>query len=155
MGGFLWFKQLRLEGSGSAFSPGGSGRFIRPPHDSIRSGRAGATRAYPEIVAALASSRSPERESGGRMGDYVKGQGPVLANLAEYLEPGEVDSIDAIEPGEGAVLRRGAAKHAVCRAEDGSIVERSAVCTHVGCIVHWNGFEKLLGLPLPGLTIST
>jgi glycine/D-amino acid oxidase-like deaminating enzyme/nitrite reductase/ring-hydroxylating ferredoxin subunit len=84
------------------------------------------------------------------LGEYVKGQGPVVANLAEYLEPGEVDSIEAIEPGEGAILRRGTAKHAVYRAEDGSVVERSAVCTHVGCIVHWNGFEKCWDCPCHG-----
>ena len=84
------------------------------------------------------------------LSEYVKGQGAVVANLAEYLEAGEVDSVDAIRPGEGAIVRRGAAKHAVHRAEDGSIVERSAVCTHVGCIVHWNSFEKCWDCPCHG-----
>ena len=84
------------------------------------------------------------------LGEYVKGQGPVVANLAEYLEAGEVESVEAIKPGEGAILRRGAAKHAVYRAEDGSIIERSAVCTHVGCIVHWNSFEKCWDCPCHG-----
>lgn len=80
----------------------------------------------------------------------MKGQGPVVANFAEYLEAGEVDSAEAIKPGEGTIMRRGAAKHAVYRAEDGSIVERSAVCTHVGCIVHWNSFEKCWDCPCHG-----
>ena len=84
------------------------------------------------------------------LGEYVKGQGPVVANLAEYVETGEVDSVDAIKPGEGAILRRGLAKHAVYRADDGSITERSAVCTHVGCIVHWNSFEKCWDCPCHG-----
>lgn len=84
------------------------------------------------------------------LGEYVKGQGAVVANLAEYVESGEIDSIDAIPPGEGAILRRGLAKHAVYRAEDGSVVERSAVCTHVGCIVHWNSFEKCWDCPCHG-----
>lgn len=84
------------------------------------------------------------------LGEYVKGQGPVVANLAEYLEAGEVDSEDAIKPGEGAIVRRGTAKHAIYRAEDGSVVERSAVCTHVGCIVHWNSFEKCWDCPCHG-----
>ena len=74
----------------------------------------------------------------------------MLANLGEYLSAGEVGSIDEIEPGHGAILRRGLTKHAVYRAEDGSIVERSAVCTHVGCIVHWNGFEKCWDCPCHG-----
>ena len=33
-------------------------------------------------------------------GTYVKGQGPVVANLSEYLGAGEVDDIDEIPPGE-------------------------------------------------------
>ncbi len=84
------------------------------------------------------------------LSEYVKGQGPVVANLAEYVESGEVDSVDQIKPGEGAILRRGLAKHAVYRSEDGSLVERSAVCTHVGCIVHWNNFEKCWDCPCHG-----
>ena len=93
-------------------------------------------------------SRKPK--AGLTLGEYVKGQGSVVANLGEYLGKGEVDSVDSIPRGEGAILRRGAAKHAVYRAEDGSIVERSAVCTHVGCIVHWNGFEKCWDCPCHG-----
>jgi glycine/D-amino acid oxidase-like deaminating enzyme/nitrite reductase/ring-hydroxylating ferredoxin subunit len=88
--------------------------------------------------------------SGYALGEYVKGQGPVVANLAEYLGAGEVDSIDEIKPGEGAILRRGIAKHAVSRAENGTIIELSAVCTHVGCIVHWNSFEKCWDCPCHG-----
>jgi glycine/D-amino acid oxidase-like deaminating enzyme/nitrite reductase/ring-hydroxylating ferredoxin subunit len=84
------------------------------------------------------------------LGEYVKGQGAVVANLAEYVESAELDSVDDIKPGEGAILRRGLAKHAVYRAEDGSIVERSASCTHVGCIVHWNNFEKCWDCPCHG-----
>jgi glycine/D-amino acid oxidase-like deaminating enzyme/nitrite reductase/ring-hydroxylating ferredoxin subunit len=84
------------------------------------------------------------------LGEYVKGQGPVVADLAEYVEAGEVDSVDDIKPGEGAILRRGLAKHAVYRAEDGSITERRAACTHVGCIVHWNSFEKCWDCPCHG-----
>ena len=93
-------------------------------------------------------SRKPK--AGLTLGEYVKGQGSVVANLGEYLGKGEVDDVDKIPRGEGAILRRGAAKHAVYRAEDGSIVERSAICTHVGCIVHWNGFEKCWDCPCHG-----
>ena len=95
---------------------------------------------------------APERKprAGISLKEFASGQGPVLANLGEYLSGGEVGSIDEIEPGHGAILRRGLAKHAVYRAEDGSIMERSAACTHVGCIVHWNGFEKCWDCPCHG-----
>jgi hypothetical protein len=84
------------------------------------------------------------------LGEYVKGQGAVVANLAEYVETGEIDSPDQLKPGEGAIIRRGIARHAVYRADDGSIIERSATCTHMGCIVHWNSFEKCWDCPCHG-----
>jgi Rieske Fe-S protein len=93
-------------------------------------------------------ARKPK--SGLTLGEYVKGQGAVVANLGEYLGQGEVASIDEIEPGEGAILRRGLAKHAVYHGEDGQFIERSAACTHVGCIVHWNSFEKCWDCPCHG-----
>jgi Rieske Fe-S protein len=63
---------------------------------------------------------------------------------------GEVDNVDEIPPGEGAIVRRGLAKHAVYHGQDGQFIERSAVCTHVGCIVHWNSFEQCWDCPCHG-----
>lgn len=107
---------------------------------------------YRNEKARFADLFDPGRKPKSRLslGEYVKGQGPVVANLAEYVESGEVDSVDEIKPGEGAILRRGIAKHAVYRDEDGTITELSAVCTHVGCIVHWNSFEKCWDCPCHG-----
>ena len=82
--------------------------------------------------------------------EYAVGQAEVVANLAEYVTPGEVDSADAINPGEGAIVRRGLKKIAAYRDEAGQLTERSAVCTHVGCIVHWNGLEKCWDCPCHG-----
>jgi glycine/D-amino acid oxidase-like deaminating enzyme/nitrite reductase/ring-hydroxylating ferredoxin subunit len=93
-------------------------------------------------------ARKPK--AGLTLGEYVKGQGPVVANLGEYLGAGEVADVDDIPPGEGSIVRRGLAKHAVYHGEDGVFVERSAVCTHVGCIVHWNSFEKCWDCPCHG-----
>jgi glycine/D-amino acid oxidase-like deaminating enzyme/nitrite reductase/ring-hydroxylating ferredoxin subunit len=107
---------------------------------------------YRNEKARFANLFDPARKPTSRLsiGEYVKGQGPVVANLAEYVEAGEVDSIDDIKRGEGAILRRGLAKHAVYRAHDGTVTEVSAVCTHVGCIVHWNNFEKCWDCPCHG-----
>jgi hypothetical protein len=107
---------------------------------------------YRNEKARFADLFDPGRKPTSRysLGEYVKGQGAVVANLAEYVETGEVDKVDDIKPGEGAILRRGLAKHAVYRAEDGSITELSAACTHVGCIVHWNSFEKCWDCPCHG-----
>ena len=53
------------------------------------------------------------------------------------VKPGEVDSVDAIGRGEGAILRKGVSKIAVYRDDGGKLHERSAVCTHLGCVVQW------------------
>lgn len=93
-------------------------------------------------------SRKPK--SGATLGEYLAGQGEVVGNLAEYLTPGERDDAGELAPGEGAVVRRGAAKVAVCRDRDGRLHQRSAVCTHVGCIVHWNSTEQCWDCPCHG-----
>ena len=93
-------------------------------------------------------ARKPLSRAG--LGEYVKGQGAVLANLAEYVTQGEIDSADELKPGEGAVVRRGKSKIAAWRAPGGKLVERSAVCPHAGCIVHWNGTEHCWDCPCHG-----
>ena len=69
---------------------------------------------------------------------------------AGYVTPGEVDSVDAIKPGEGAVVRRGLHKIAASRDASGKLTECSAVCTHLGCIVEWNTGEKTWDCPCHG-----
>ena len=63
---------------------------------------------------------------------------------------GEIASADELGPGEGGLMRRGLKKVAVYKGEDGQVIERSAVCTHLGCLVHWNGFEKCWDCPCHG-----
>jgi Rieske Fe-S protein len=66
------------------------------------------------------------------------------------VTPGEVKSLRDIEPECGAVLRRGLSKVAVYRDDKGKAHEMSAVCPHLGCIVHWNGAEKSWDCPCHG-----
>jgi glycine/D-amino acid oxidase-like deaminating enzyme/nitrite reductase/ring-hydroxylating ferredoxin subunit len=74
----------------------------------------------------------------------------VAAQFADYVTPGEVDDVSTIKPGEGRVIRRGIHKVAAYRDEDGKLHERSAVCTHVRCIVDWNTAEKSWDCPCHG-----
>ena len=48
------------------------------------------------------------------------------------------------------MLRRGLTKVAVYRDEKGELHECSAVCPHLGCIVHWNATEKTWDCPCHG-----
>jgi glycine/D-amino acid oxidase-like deaminating enzyme/nitrite reductase/ring-hydroxylating ferredoxin subunit len=82
--------------------------------------------------------------------EFAAGQAGVVKNMAEHLGPSEVSSEDEIAPGEGAIMRHGLKKIAVYRGEDGAVVRRSAICTHVGCVVHWNPLEKCWDCPCHG-----
>ena len=84
------------------------------------------------------------------LSEFLSGRAADVKNLGEYLTGGEVASADAIKPGEGAILRRGARKIAAYRNQEGRLVERSAACTHVGCIVHWNPLEQCWDCPCHG-----
>ena len=52
--------------------------------------------------------------------------------------------------GAGIVIERGIKKIASYRDESGALIERSAVCPHMGCIVHWNSTERSWDCPCHG-----
>jgi glycine/D-amino acid oxidase-like deaminating enzyme/nitrite reductase/ring-hydroxylating ferredoxin subunit len=75
----------------------------------------------------------------------------VVGQLAKgYMTPGEVKSHDEIPPGEGRLIRRNGKKIAAYKDETGAVTEKSAVCTHLKCIVEWNGTEKSWDCPCHG-----
>jgi glycine/D-amino acid oxidase-like deaminating enzyme/nitrite reductase/ring-hydroxylating ferredoxin subunit len=84
------------------------------------------------------------------LGEFVRGQVGVAQNLTEHIGPAEVSSADEIAAGEGGIMRQGASKIACYKADDGTITSRSATCTHMGCVVHWNPFEKCWDCPCHG-----
>jgi len=55
-----------------------------------------------------------------------------------------------IEPGEGAVVSHGGEKLAVRREASGEVVALSAICTHMGCVVDWNGIDRTWDCPCHG-----
>jgi hypothetical protein len=88
--------------------------------------------------------------AGTSLADFVSGRAEDVANMSEYLTGGDVASVEELKPGKGAIIRRGLSKIAAFRRDDGTLVERSAVCTHVGCIVHWNSLEQCWDCPCHG-----
>jgi glycine/D-amino acid oxidase-like deaminating enzyme/nitrite reductase/ring-hydroxylating ferredoxin subunit len=55
-----------------------------------------------------------------------------------------------LKPGEGAVVGSGLAKKAVHRDAEGTLHAVSARCTHMGCIVQWNGPQSTWDCPCHG-----
>src|SRR5262245_24104733 len=71
-------------------------------------------------------------------------------NLTDRLGGGDVESVDAIEAGEGAILGKGPDKVAVYRDVHGALWECSALCSHMGCAVRWNAAEQSWDCPCHG-----
>lgn len=92
----------------------------------------------------------PSRKTVAAAGPFVKENINVAGQYLDWLTPGEVKSVDEIEPGAGAIVRRGMTKIAACRDDDGKLTELSAVCPHLGCVVHWNNAERSWDCPCHG-----
>jgi glycine/D-amino acid oxidase-like deaminating enzyme/nitrite reductase/ring-hydroxylating ferredoxin subunit len=92
----------------------------------------------------------PSRKTLRAAGTYITETLNMAAQFGDWLTPGDIRSEEVVEKGAGGVLRRGLTMVAVYRDEQGKLHERSAVCNHLGCIVHWNFAEKTWDCPCHG-----
>ncbi len=92
----------------------------------------------------------PSRKTVGSVVEFAKENLNVAAQYTDLATPGDVDSTDEIKPGEAAIIRRGLTKVAAYRDPAGALHERSAICTHLGCVVQWNTGEKTWDCPCHG-----
>ena len=74
------------------------------------------------------------------------------ANVGGYFVGGRLKrgGLGSLEPGQGEVVRDGAGQTAVSRLPGGELRAVSARCTHLGCIVAWNGAERSWDCPCHG-----
>ncbi|HEY6559390.1 MAG TPA: FAD-dependent oxidoreductase [Polyangiaceae bacterium] len=158
----------RYRWSGQVYEPADGLGFIgkSPGSDNVFliTGHSGNGMSYGAIAALLLSDlvlgRShrwqhlydPTRKPLGRtsLGRFAHENLNVARKYAEWLTPGNVDSVQEIRRGEGAVIRRGLKKVAVYVDPSGCAHERSAVCPHLGGVVHWNTAEKSWDCPCHG-----
>lgn len=70
--------------------------------------------------------------------------------VRDRLAPAEAESPREIKPGEGKILTIDGQRVACSRDEKGKLTAVSAVCTHMGCIVHWNRPEHTWDCPCHG-----
>jgi glycine/D-amino acid oxidase-like deaminating enzyme/nitrite reductase/ring-hydroxylating ferredoxin subunit len=94
-------------------------------------------------------SRKPVREAL----HFVREQANVAAQYFDWVAGGEW-SPAALGPGEGAVVRTGLRKLAVYRDDEGGLHCRSATCTHLACVVHWNSLDRTWDCPCHGSRFS-
>jgi Rieske Fe-S protein len=62
----------------------------------------------------------------------------------------EAESVRELKPGEGMIIGSRGKKFAAYRDHTGKLYKRSAVCTHLGCLVRWNPAESTWDCPCHG-----
>ena len=72
------------------------------------------------------------------------------AALGDRLTGPDVESAAAIRPGEGKLVEHEGHRAAVYRDPQGVLRVMSPVCTHLGCIVHWNAAAATWDCPCHG-----
>jgi glycine/D-amino acid oxidase-like deaminating enzyme/nitrite reductase/ring-hydroxylating ferredoxin subunit len=70
--------------------------------------------------------------------------------LKDRLTKGEREGVESVARNEGKILKLDGERVAVYRNEHGKVVKLSPVCTHMGCIVHWNVAERTWDCPCHG-----
>lgn len=86
----------------------------------------------------------------GGLGEMLKRNLHVGQMWAGRLKPAPADEGAVLDPGEGAVLRRGGRKVALARDGDGTLHAVSAICPHMGCVLAWNAVERSWDCPCHG-----
>jgi glycine/D-amino acid oxidase-like deaminating enzyme/nitrite reductase/ring-hydroxylating ferredoxin subunit len=86
--------------------------------------------------------------------EYARGALKMTAPYAAWMKRGEVSDVAEIDPGQGALVRRGLKIHAAYRDVGGDVHEMSAVCTHLGGVVQWNSSEGTWDCPCHGSRFS-
>ncbi|WP_254510548.1 FAD-dependent oxidoreductase [Anatilimnocola floriformis] len=70
--------------------------------------------------------------------------------VKDHLERPAAISPESLLPGEGKVIGIGGERVACSRGDDGELNAVSAICPHMGCVVHWNNGEKTWDCPCHG-----
>jgi nitrite reductase/ring-hydroxylating ferredoxin subunit len=92
----------------------------------------------------------PSRVTLKSLPEFAKENLNVAMQYTDLVVAGDVESVDEIKKGAGAIISRGLSKVAAYRDPQGELHERSAVCRHLGCIVKWNSLENSWDCPCHG-----
>ncbi|MFD5005399.1 FAD-dependent oxidoreductase [Streptomyces mutabilis] len=85
---------------------------------------------------------------------FLKTQAEVARHfVGDRLRP--APPVDALPPGEGALVRVGGDRLAVYRDEAGALHAVSSRCTHLGCLVSFNTAERAWECPCHGSRFDT
>ncbi len=97
----------------------------------------------------------PHRKKLSATWNYVKENADYPYYMVKDRLTREGKSLSELAPGEGKLLRLNGKRLACFRNDKGEVHAVSAVCTHLGCVVHWNGAERTWDCPCHGSRFGT
>jgi glycine/D-amino acid oxidase-like deaminating enzyme/nitrite reductase/ring-hydroxylating ferredoxin subunit len=163
---FPWMREVRFRWSGQVMEPVDALAFLgkNPGDDNmyVMTGDSGqgythatlGARLIADLIVSGASPwetlYDPSRRTLRAAATYARENLNVAAQYGALVTPGDGIARRDIPLGSGAVLRDGVSKIAVYHAHDGTFVERSAFCPHLGCVVEWNSTEHSWDCPCHG-----
>ena len=82
--------------------------------------------------------------------EFLKEVGNMSVQYLDYFDAGDVQSINELIPGQGAIVNMKGKKVAVYKDESQKVHAYSAICPHMGCVLQWNGDEHSFDCPCHG-----
>ena len=82
--------------------------------------------------------------------EFVKENLEVAAHLVGGYLAGKPHALEALQAGQGAVMKVDGRNVGAFRDEEGRLHTVSAVCTHMGCLVGWNETDRTWDCPCHG-----
>lgn len=87
--------------------------------------------------------------------DFLVENSQTAYQYTDWITGSEVNTPEDIPLDQGNVIREGLTKTCVYHTKDDGYERKSAVCTHLGGIVHWNEIEKTWDCPCHGSRFNT
>jgi glycine/D-amino acid oxidase-like deaminating enzyme/nitrite reductase/ring-hydroxylating ferredoxin subunit len=93
---------------------------------------------------------NPSRKILSAAGPFLSENANVAWQYKDWLGGASSKDLEELKNDEGMVINHGLKKIAVYKHANGALEAHSAVCTHLGCVVAWNGVEKSWDCPCHG-----
>ena len=93
---------------------------------------------------------APNRRNLRAADEFLRENLNFVPYYGDWVSAGDIEGLASLGAGHGAVLRRGLHKIAAWRDDTGGLHLHSAVCPHLGCVVHWNDAERSWDCPCHG-----
>jgi glycine/D-amino acid oxidase-like deaminating enzyme/nitrite reductase/ring-hydroxylating ferredoxin subunit len=92
----------------------------------------------------------PARVTPKAAGDFLAENITAVKSMAEHLEGPFLPAEESLARGEGGLVKRGIRAIAAYRDEDGVLHRLASSCSHMGCVVRFNSFERCWDCPCHG-----